>query len=120
MSLTLRCLLLSVFSLTSQLTWAEDQAFGAVLDCSRLLSKTENTICNNPELLALDLKLSIVYAQAETEAASTYRESGQRVDPLAREQSIWLRARNQCKSNACFHSAYIRRIKYIETHWLHR
>jgi len=93
---------------------------GLSIDCSEATSRVEKRICANPELSALDLKLSEVYAEAQAEMAGVNGETGERNDPLAKEQKIWLRARDRCKSNACLHSAYIRRIKYIETHWLHR
>jgi uncharacterized protein len=93
---------------------------GPGFDCTEAKTKVEKRICDNAELSALDQKLSEVYAEAQAETAGIDGETGERIDPLAKEQKIWLRTRNQCKSNACLHSTYIKRIKYIETHWLHR
>lgn len=90
----------------------------AGFDCSKASSKIEKRICAEPALAALDLQLSQVYADAQSETAGVDGESGERIDPLAKEQKIWLKKRDLCKTNTCIKQAYQKRIKYIETHWL--
>jgi uncharacterized protein len=102
---------------------AEERSSGSSgpgFDCDKATSKIEKRICAEPALAELDLQLSQVYAEAQSETAGIDGESGERIDPLAKEQKIWLKKRNQCKTNLCLKTTYQKRIKYIETHWLGR
>lgn len=95
-------------------------AVGPGFDCATTTNKIEKRICANPTLASLDLKLSQVYQEAQLDSAGVDGETGVRVDPLAREQKIWLKKRNQCNTDACLKNTYQKRIKYIETHWLNQ
>lgn len=93
---------------------------GPGFDCANATTNIENRICANAVLAELDLTLSQVYQEAQLESAGVDGETGVRIDPLAREQKIWLKKRNQCKTDACLKNAYEKRIKYIKTHWLNQ
>lgn len=101
-------------------TKAEDfaQASAAGFDCAAAATTIEKRICASPALSALDLKLSQVYTQAQSETAGVNGETGERIDPLAQEQKKWIAKRNQCKTNTCLKNAYQKRIQWIQTHWL--
>lgn len=80
----------------------------ASFPCRLAKSKTEKTICGNPELSTLDEHLGQYYA-----AARSILKSADRC--LASDQKNWLRTkRDACKTAGCLRQAYLRRLAELD------
>ena len=72
----------------------------ASFDCNKATTETEITICNDPELSALDDRLSDVYIRGRL---VTENVSGDNIK-IKNNQITWLNKRNLCGSEiGCLH-----------------
>ncbi len=107
---------LSVFAL---LIGTSFSAQSAGFDCSLAKTKIEKIICSDAELSELDSQLKDVFIEAQSETAGVDGETGERVDPVAKENLKWtLTVRNQCSNASCLKTAYKSHIKQIQKTWL--
>jgi uncharacterized protein len=107
---------LSVFALLIGTSFA---AQSAGFDCSLAKTKIEKIICSDAELSELDSQLKDVFIEAQGETAGVDAESGERVDPVAKENLNWLlTVRNKCSNASCLKTAYKTHIKQIQKTWL--
>lgn len=72
--------------------------FGVSFDCAKATTKVEKMICTNPVLSALDENLSKAFKEALK--ATDDKEQ------LKKEQFLWMKDRNQCKSDECVKQKY--------------
>jgi len=83
-------------------------AVGAGISCYKASTTQEKLICADPTILALDAKLSGLYAVGV--------QIVKPVEALKREQHAWLKeARDACSDSACLVSVYQRRIDALVT-----
>lgn len=85
-------------------------AEGPAFDCTKAQgSSIETTICQSPELSALDRHLADVYRQAAKQADTR----------LKLEQRGWIKGRNDCwkadDKNACIKATYVQRTLELQT-----
>ncbi|MEI7841253.1 MAG: hypothetical protein WCJ11_12215 [Methylococcaceae bacterium] len=107
---------LSVFAL---LIGTSFTAQSAGFDCSLAKTKIEKMICSDAELSELDSQLKDVFIEAQGETAGIDAESGERIDPVGKENSKWIfTVRNKCSNASCLKTAYKSHIKQIQTKWL--
>lgn len=84
-------------------------AVASGFDCAKASSQAEHLVCSNPELSALDSRMSEAYGRAlgAVEAASKPR--------LVIEQRHWIRyVRDVCDTSDCLRSAYGQRVELLE------
>lgn len=87
--------------------------FGASFDCAKATTKVEKMICADPELSALDEKLSKTF----NEAMNATKDKNQ----LKENQYYWLKYdRNTCTNRQCLNSLHHLRITYLNTTWLNK
>lgn len=90
----------------------------AGFDCSKATTTIEFTICADPTLSDLDSELKRVFDFAQAETAGVNAETGERSDPVAKEQKAWIKnIRNKCKTFSCLKQAYVSRIEQIKRNW---
>lgn len=85
---------------------ASSLGFSASFDCAKAATKTEVSICSDPQLSGLDEDLAHVYRNA--------RESSQDKEGLKRDQLAWLKAIKGCQDVECLRFSYERRIRLLE------
>src|SRR5205814_10590511 len=78
----------------------------ASFDCQHASTHIERMICANPNLSALDDRMSRLYAEAEQSKAGEQRRA---------EQRAWWARRNQCGDAACIAELYRRRIAQLQS-----
>lgn len=90
--------------------------------CAKAATATENLICTDPALAALDQKLEDVYTNAAHAAASlgVYAEPSTR--HLSKMQDSWRAGRDACwqfveHKEYCLRISYERRISYLQAKW---
>jgi uncharacterized protein len=87
----------------------------AGFDCSLAKTKVEKMICNDTELSELDSQLKDVFLAAQSETAGFDGDTGERLDPVGKENSKWLlTVRNKCSNTSCLKTAYRTHIKQIQ------
>jgi uncharacterized protein YecT (DUF1311 family) len=84
-------------------------ALNSSLDCSKVNTGIEKSICDDTKLIALDYTLSNNYNLIES--AATDAQNTQ----LTSEQKEWLKQRNACRDNGCIVNAYRNRIDELCT-----
>lgn len=85
-----------------------NSALSASFSCHLAKSRTEKTICANPELSNLDEHIGQYYAAAR----SALKSAG---SCLASDQKNWLRSqRDTCRSAGCLRLAYLRRLAVLD------
>ena len=78
-------------------------AMAQSFNCRHADTRTEEAICDNPQLRALDRRMSWAYARA--------LRSG---DTSTREQRRWLASRDACGgSDGCIRAAYVQRLREL-------
>lgn len=78
-------------------------------------TKVEKIICSDAELSELDSQLKDVFLEAQSETAGVDGETGERIDPVGKENSKWLlTVRNKCSNASCLKNAYKSHIKQIQ------
>ena len=83
----------------------------ASFDCNKATTETEIAICNDPELSALDDRLSGVYVKGRQ---VTKNVSGSNLK-IQNDQIDWLNKRNQCgPETSCLLNAYQTRIEELK------
>jgi uncharacterized protein len=83
----------------------------ASFDCNKATTETEIAICNDPELSALDERLSGVYVRGRQ---VTKNVSGSNLE-IQNNQIDWLNKRNQCGSEtSCLLLAYQTRLEELK------
>ena len=86
-------------------------AKAASFDCTKATTETEKAICNDPELSALDDRLSGVYVKGRQ---VTKNVSGSNLK-IQNDQIDWLNKRNQCgPETSCLLNAYQTRIEELK------
>ena len=83
----------------------------ASFDCSKATTETEIAICDDPELSALDERMSGVYVRGRQ---VTKNVSGSNLE-IQNDQIDWLNKRNQCGAEtSCLLNAYQTRIEELK------
>lgn len=86
------------------------QASAASFNCAAAgLGKTEQTICGDPEVSALDSKLGSLYALARSKASDADKAG------LITTQKAWISRRNQCADTGCLANVYNARIAELSS-----
>jgi uncharacterized protein len=80
---------------------------GASFDCQRARGKIAKQVCADPQLVALDRRVSELLVLASTQVTDSAE--------LRRDQRRWLRERDHCKAVACLLSSYETRVRQLET-----
>ena len=107
-------LLLAVSTIFSSILLSKPAA-AAGFDSKKAGTSIEKTICADTHLSMLDSQMKQVFDEAQTEHKGINGESGARIDPVGREQKIWLiNVRNKCKNSSCIQLTYERRIDEIK------
>ncbi|MFC3533955.1 hypothetical protein ACFOLG_17455 [Vogesella facilis] len=93
--------------LTLLLTLIGGGAYGATINCERIINQTDATICGQSKLLVLDIQLGRVYQQRLLHVPQL---AGQ----LQRLQLYWLKQRDRCQSNVrCIERQYRRQLRVL-------
>ena len=82
---------------------------GPSFDCATAKKRVEKMICASRSLSAKDGEMAAVYSSF----IEQYREGGGEgtdVSPFEEEQRAWLARRDRCRTTACIHAAYDKRI----------
>ncbi len=89
-------------------------SYAASFDCGKASTPTEHTICDHPELSALDDLMGRAYRLAKTSADwMTPKE-------LKNTQRAWMQQRNRCGENFdCLRSSYVQRLEEVSDGLLH-
>ncbi len=98
--------LLALFAVAQQ-SVVQSSPDGPGFDCQRARARVEKSLCANPELLALDRRVTQLFALALSHA----QDSGD----IKRAQRRWLRERDACDTDTCMQSRYEERIAALET-----
>lgn len=91
----------SLFAFILTIT-ASSMPQAASFDCSRAATKTENLICQNPKLSALDSELSVIFKDAS------------KFEGVREGQVAWLKDRDRCQSADCLIDTYESRIDALK------
>jgi len=81
-------------------------AHGASFDCAKAKTTVEKTICANPTLSKLDDELDEAYKAAIMVDDTSV---------LTRQQSSWLKERNNCSTQKCLNNLYTQRLKQLNS-----
>lgn len=79
--------------------------FAASFDCAKAATKTEVSVCADPQLSRLDEDLAHAYKNA--------RENSQDQEGLKKDQLAWLKSITSCQDVECLRFSYDRRIKSL-------
>lgn len=89
--------------------WLPLAAQGASFDCAKAKTKTDKTICSNPELSKLDGELGDAYTRTMN------LSSAQRQHKIRAKQIDWLEGvRDKCTDKACLVNAYKARLNILD------
>lgn len=83
---------------------------GPSFDCRKARTFVEKAICRSRTLSAKDRTMDGLYHNFIAE----YREGGGEgtdISPIVEEQRRWLARRDRCRTSACLHAFYDKRIK---------
>lgn len=94
--------LVCILTMACPLAVLPNLANGASFDCSKATSKAEVLVCQNPELSALDDKLSELYSSVKKQSSNSRQ--------LVLDQRAWMARRNACQTVECISSAYEARL----------
>lgn len=86
-------------------------ATAASFDCSRVQTFIEKTVCTNPEISKADETLASLYVNILNQSSNS--------SDLIKEQRIWIKERNSCKTDSCILEKYKNRETELNT-WLHK
>lgn len=90
----------------------------AGFDCKAAKTHVERLICADPSLSTLDDQMKALYDRIQAETAGRDGETGERRDPVAKEQAQWrTTVRDRCPDAACLKSAYEDRIAAMKKNW---
>lgn len=93
-------------------------AHAAGFDCQAAKTHVEHLICADPSLSRLDDQMKDLYDRIQAETAGRDGETGERRDPVAKEQTQWrTTVRDRCPDAACLESAYVDRIAAMKKNW---
>jgi uncharacterized protein len=85
----------------------------ASFDCAAAKKRVEKMICASRSLSAKDGEMAAVYSSF----IEQYREGGGEgsdISPFEEEQRAWLARRDRCRTSACLHDLYDRRIEDLK------
>lgn len=87
-------------------------AHAASFDCTKATTRTELTVCGDPELSELDSRLGKAYEASLSRSADPER--------LRAAQRAWLRdVRDRCQGKPCLNAAYLKRLKeLLDLNWM--
>lgn len=88
---------------------AKADAWGPSFDCRKAKSWVEKTICRDRSLADKDQRMTTAYNSLVDQALEG-GGPGTDVSNFRDEQRQWLRDRNRCRTKACIHAAYDKRI----------
>lgn len=105
--------LLSLACLGSMILVRPGAADGPSFDCAKATGFVEKLLCTDAELVAMDVKMAALYAQALKKAPAAAKKE------LRKEQRSWLKTRNACETypeprRNCVSYAYEQRISRLE------
>jgi len=81
-------------------------------------TKIDKIICSDSNLLELDSELDTVFTNVQQETSGVNGETGERIDPIGKEQRIWIKkVRDKCSDVACLKIIYKKRIDQINKEW---
>lgn len=86
---------------------------GPSFDCATARKRVEKMICAGRPLSAKDGELAAVYSSF----IEQYREGGGEgtdISPFEEERRAWLARRDRCRTSACLHAMYDRRIEDLK------
>jgi uncharacterized protein len=100
--------------------WMQEEA-GFAANCaatSASLSPVEAIVCRDPALRKKDAHMVALVRRVSSEVAGIDGESGDPINPIAREQTAWRKViLARCKDAACLLAAYDARIAEIRARW---
>jgi uncharacterized protein len=110
---------ISIFRLIAALAvFASLPAYSNGVDCMIAKTKLENMICSDTKMLELDSELDTVFTNVQQETAGINGDTGERIDPIGKEQQIWIKkVRDKCTDLACLRIIYKKRIDQIKKNW---
>ena len=85
----------------------------ASFDCAAAKKRVEKMICASRSLSAKDGEMAAVYSSF----IEQYREGGGEgtdISPFEEEQRAWLARRDRCRTSACLHDLYDKRIEALD------
>lgn len=89
-------------------------AQAAGFDCTKAKTSVEKMICADAYLSQLDSNLKTAFDEAKQEMAGLDGDTGERIDPVGKEQKKWLlTVRNRCTTTTCLLDAYRSRIRQL-------
>lgn len=95
---------------------------GPSFDCGKAQSATEEIVCEDPELAALDRLVADRYGAALEAARQLSAGAQQAEDELRAYQRGWVKGRDDCWKaddlKDCVRSAYLRREAELVTQWM--
>lgn len=85
---------------------------GPSFNCGKARTWVEKTICRDPVLADKDRRMASAY-NSLLEQSREGGGPGTDLSGFRNEQRAWLRERNRCRTRACIHAAYDRRIDEV-------
>jgi uncharacterized protein len=93
-------------------------ATGAGFDCKFAKSKVEKLICADTGLSRLDEQMNVLFDRIRTETAGHDGETGEVVDPVGKEQTLWRETvRDKCKDVVCLKIVYTAHLSEMRKKW---